>query len=577
MITVTKGKYYVSYDKIKDPHNYLILYPALFSGNILKTILSGIIHKDRSVFSTISVGLSEITKKRFTPIPPQQHYFGAIAHVFLEDVDIQAKPLESDGADPLQIKCKKGSLAIVGSVFRNKWDFTLPKSVISYFEENYLPDIYTNTKYRVDYKNLVFSNLENIRTLPQGDQCYDSFDYMNLSIIGSGSYGNVFKGHIDSLQFAVKFSKLTPEALENPYSLGYISWREVFFLKHIFNPLIVDNVCPNLPLLYDSFICKNYKLQFKNNSEEHPCVITMVELANGDFKQYLKLPELSKDPDLIFTALFQIMAALSAIQKYGQIIHFDIKKENILYYKITPGGYFTYTILGKTFYIPNKGYLFILNDFGISRSVSPKYIMYRNSQEHSFRLGSRYARIDSSYSPPKFVPIDISKESTDDGKIIKSNTVTWIDKNGVCFSSMGAVFRIDRLTGKVSPSKQQGVSFSSDFFEKPEEIPPFEFYNDTQDVLRIFTGGKRATQEGYHKKPLTVSKKITNLLTQYAGPSESLKEGKYSGDDPNPENFGKFSTDPCQILASYFITDFFQKYTSYSQTPEGNIIQSYHI
>ena len=49
-------------------------------------------------------------------------------------------------------------------------------------------------------------------------------------------------------------------------------------------------------------------------------------------------------------------------------MHFDIKKENILYYKINEGGYFQYKILDETFYVPNYGYLFVINDF-ISRST----------------------------------------------------------------------------------------------------------------------------------------------------------------------------------------------------------------
>ncbi|MBT6325916.1 MAG: hypothetical protein HOJ35_08100 [Bdellovibrionales bacterium] len=57
---------------------------------------------------------------------------------------------------------------------------------------------------------------------------------------------------------------------------------------------------------------------------------------------------------------------------------------------------------------------------------------------------------------------------------------------------------------------------SKDYFENPEILPPFEFYNDLQDVIRCFIGGKRTTQKGYHSKNIP-NCKLHDRLKKYLG------------------------------------------------------------
>jgi hypothetical protein len=116
-----------------------------------------------------------------------------------------------------------------------------------------------------------------------------------------------------------------------------------------------------------------------------------------------------------------------------------------------------------------------------------------------------------------------------------------------------------------------------DFFSKPEIIPPFEFYNDTQDVIRMFTGGKRTTQNGFHSTLKNIPEKFVKELKKYIGPSESMKSGKHSTNPNNPKKFRRFSVNPSHLVAGYFITDFFKKNTNYSQKPIGKIFGTYEI
>ena len=556
MITVSKSDKYISYKNIKDSDSKIIFYPELFKGQIFNKIINNI--TDHSWIVGITIGLWKLTEKIYTIVKPK-YYSGPIAVFFLEDVDLQIPELD-------KVHCKKSSIMIIGAEFLESHKFNLPDSAIQFAEEYYLPDIYTSTKQRIKYSLKVYDKLAVIRDKGEWHQCPGN-DF-NLKLLGKGCYGNVYKGSKNSFKFAIKFSKLTKESIKVPYSLDYMCWYEAFFLKHIFKPLITGNICPNLPLIHDTFTCEKYKLTIKNSEEEHPCVVTVVELADGDLKQYLNsriTPETNED--LLYSVLFQVMASLWTVQKYGQIIHYDIKKENILFYKIRPGGYFQYTILNETFYIPNHGYLFILNDFGLSRSVSPKYPMYRSEKDKGYSLGSRYGYISNG----KFIPINVSVNSPE------SHEISWISK-GKTVKSKGCDFGMARDGKIISPSNINDKEVVDlDFFSKPEIIPPFEFYNDTQDVIRMFTGGKRTTQNGFHSTLKNIPEKFVKELKKYIGPSESMKSGKHSTNPNNPKKFRRFSVNPSQLVAGYFITDFFKKNTNYSQKPIGKIFGRYEI
>lgn len=565
MITVTNGDGYIPYKNIKNQDSKLIFYPDLFSGKIFNKIIHNINYTDSYWIIALTTGLKMLTKKNYT-ITKQVNYSGSIIVLFLEDINFTVfnSNFPQEPIDKLELQAKKGSVVIFGSEFLKTNKFTLPESTIQFFEENYLPDIFVDTKNRSRYSKKVFSKLKPIRDKGPWKQCFNND--IHLEMIGKGCYGNVYKGYKDSVTFAVKFSKLSKESVSKPYSLDYVSWYEPFFLKDIFRPLVINNVCPNLPLIYDTFICEKYKLTIKNQEEEHPCVITVVELASGDLKNYFNSGPLAED--LVYSALFQIMAGLWAIQKYAQILHYDIKKENILFYKIRSGGYFHYKILGQDFYVPNLGYLFILNDFGLSRSMSPKYPMYKSEKDVAFRLGSRYAYI----SKGKFVPINVVEN-----KNVQVQQVSWVGVGKTVTTSQGCEFLMSRHSKQILPDTiQENFAINLDFFNNPEIAPPFEFYNDTQDVIRMFTGGKRTTQNGNHSVPHNIPVKILKQLKKYSGPSESLKSGKFSTDPNNSSKFSKFSkTNPSQVVAGYFIRDFFKKHTDYSEKSGKEIISVY--
>lgn len=469
-------------------------------------------------------------------------------------------------------KCPSGTVILFGKKFEKYWKYTPPKHlVVTFFNEckTCLPDIYLHKNKRQMLQNIITDGLSRVRKQPLGQQCIGN--YIKLGkLLGTGDFGNVYESTINDLQFAIKFSRLSNDAINKPYSYDNTSWFEVLIMKNIFKPLIIHNICPNLPLLYDSFVCNDCKLTIRDKTKNQPCVITITEFANGTFRDYLKKGNPSEKE--LYSALFQIMVAIHCIQLTGQIMNYDVKADNILYYNVKPGGYWTYIIHKKRFYVPNYGKLFILNDFGISRPMSPMFQLYRNDKEKTFRMGSRLAMVIKN----KFVPIECKYEPTHNGKSSKTSYIKWNGTKKV----QGGQYRLYRDTQKIIDNctklTKKQLSFLKknnlptnpleiNFFEIPEIIPPFEFYNDLQDAIRMFIGGKRTTQRGDHRRYPVVTDKMYNSLSKYNGKGESMSSLR-------------FSTDPTQVLAGYFIESFFTTEYVYTVIPKNQgCIDTYNI
>jgi len=432
----------------------------------------------------------------------------------------------------------------------------------------------------MEFTRKIKNGLTPIHSIKEGSQCFmknginSLKKYIKLEkLIGTGDWGNVYNACLPTdtycrRKFALKMSRITSSDFKDPYTETSSAWYEIWMLKDILKPLVSQNICPNLPLFIDTFLCDKCDFIFRKGDNQHPCVITVMELASGDMKDYLKFSRPSNDE--IYSALFQIMAALHAIQISGQILNNDIKSKNILVYNVKPGGYRHYKIGKHNFYVPNYGKMFVLNDFGVSTLYNPNFQLYPNKNRKMFSLGTRLAiNIDGIFSP-----ITASVEYTNDG-LHKTRSIKWID-GSINKTSNGATYKIDRKTGQVIVSHtvltpiqksylfRKGVSTNPktwSFFEHPNIIPPFEFYNDVQDLLRTFVGGKRTTQRGNHTLYPSISKKIQNTIKPYLGVAENAKKRE-------------FSIHAYQVLAGEFIIKFF---TSYKTRPTGKKISFYDM
>lgn len=319
--------------------------------------------------------------------------------------------------------------------------------------------------------------------------------------LGSGSFGIVYSATSPTQQrFAIKQGRTTLPSVKSPWS-DKTDWTEALILRDIIQPLIKRRVCPNLPLMYETYVCPTCDFEdlTKKKTTTKPCLILMTELANGDLSNWLKskptVPEL-------FNALFQILAGLYAIHKNGQVFNNDIKAENILYYnvKVIPGSYWVYNIFNKRYYIPNIGKLFIVNDFGVSMTLAPEYGTYSGYRSY-YKIGARnFTVIDK-----KIVPYVSENSGT-------TRNIVFNDK---LFRSVRTVILDSKKTHPIVPIKadltpeQQKVMTANGlptdpmnlkFYSNSDILPPVELIADVLDALSMFVGNiPRASQLENHE------------------------------------------------------------------------------
>jgi len=123
--------------------------------------------------------------------------------------------------------------------------------------------------------------------------------------------------------------------------------------------LFMAKVTQNVPVTYKYFWCPTCSIKSKIS----PCLLIINELANNDLRHYLKQKNLF-GIELTRNCMFQILNALYALQKFYKLSHNDLHFENVLVHQIERGGYWKYIIDGRSYYVPNLGYVFVLWDFG---------------------------------------------------------------------------------------------------------------------------------------------------------------------------------------------------------------------
>lgn len=505
--------------------------------------------------TTLFIGLQVITGKPYIPCDENISLPGNMALLIIEDTKI--------GMGTVTLPVKKGDILLLGEHYRTRNRVTLPQSVITLLDSDFLRFVYTKVESRLLYKKVVLEALKKYEQLFQLSEekktCVQKELHLDKeSEIGRGCYGTVYKSAIQDLSIAIKLGKQKKKPKK--FTLEEECFREVYFLDRIIRPIIESGICPNLPLLYRYTCCEKCRLIVNERKVNTPCTVMLTELAEGNAKEFF-INE--TEPGPFYSALFQIMAGLHTLQITGQVLSYDIKRHNILVYEIKPGGYWKYTIRGKNYYVPNYGKLFVINDFGISRPMSPIHSDFGEGNE--YRLGSRYGIVYNGKIRPLKFTTNSNRESSKFSDIkLGKETIK------------GAEFILNKKTKKITP--EITVDLSTRMRNKlnlapnitvetlvhfPEIFPCFEFYNDTQDVIRMFTGGKRSTQSGHHHKPDSLPKRLKKELRYYNYKSDSAKDKE-------------FSTNPAHLLAGYFIEDFFGKYTDFT-VPRRKVLESYVI
>ena len=455
------------------------------------------------------------------------------------------------------IRLQLGSIVIVNTDYQ-------PKSspnflVFSTFRPQYL---FCNTIRRMAYLKQI--DLSSVRSANRWEQNVESRIRID-SEIGSGCYGSVYYGYCSgsgsssstsstdsttsSIKIAVKYSKLSIDATNTE---NHFSWNEVKILN-LLKPIVEKGYSQNVAYLIDAFTSSNGKfgnIKFSESDQKEKCLVMLFECASGNLKKFLANSHTEEELDV---CLFQIMFGLHTIQTVAQIQHYDLKAANILCFELDRGGYWEYSVCGKTYFVPNLGFLFVIADLGLARPLSPKHIMLRRGSDTLFRIGHRYAIVDGR----SLIPLSAKKQTALNGKISDANVIKW--KSGErslgglsCCALNGKAVNIDF---EFTP-EQKKIIARKNIFLHPELCPPFEFFNDIQDVIRMFIGGKRMSQEGNH-----VEFSLNDAFIKKLAP--------YRCDDT-----GVYPTESWCVLASHFILSFFEKEF---QEPKEHILQRFEL
>lgn len=188
--------------------------------------------------------------------------------------------------------------------------------------------------------------------------------------IGSESaYGIVYSNVGQNLMKMITFSSKI--MIANDSSL------EIELLQKM-SELVEHKKTPHMPIIYRILKCKKryddiMKEQGISEYEEpHRLIlygsyyIVMNELADYDLGHFFKNAHTN---EIYESVLMQVFIALHTFHKYTKYLHNDAHWGNFLIHKIKEGGYWHYKINDINLYVPNLGYLVVLWDPGLAKSI----------------------------------------------------------------------------------------------------------------------------------------------------------------------------------------------------------------
>lgn len=208
--------------------------------------------------------------------------------------------------------------------------------------------------------------------------------------------------------YKLSWAEYNIKKLQTDEYYNYSVWRELIYYEFIREKIIKQKICPNFVLLYLYYICENPNINFDKlsrlkNNKVNPYSVTYETTNNIKYAVYQNnnsaysgraLICLTEAPiynlsgwasrtyktdgrikrmvntgyhksEVWFSILFQLIAALYTLQKFKIIFHGFSPKNNIYIKDISAHenitNYWKYKIDGIDYYIPNYGYLLLID------------------------------------------------------------------------------------------------------------------------------------------------------------------------------------------------------------------------
>ena len=378
--------------------------------------------------------------------------------------------------------------------------------------------------------------------------------------LGKGCYGNIYLANINRIPIAIKIAKIPGRFVKNPikFSENFKVWNEYNVMNKMIAPVLASNTCPNLPLVYSSFTCDSCNITtIRPRTLIGACAVFLTELADGDLTAWAK--QKARSVDEYKSCLFQLMAGVMALQKYYQVVTYDMKAQNILYHNVPSGGYWKYRIQNFDYYVPNFGTVFIINDFGTSVSFKPDSI-FQNQPGYTYGCRPGVVMADHKMTSIPFSSVNFKKNIN--ATRIQVSHVS-LEKN----TDMNKVLKLNDDQLQVLSTRKISTYF--DLLNDSETFPPLDFIFDTQDIINLFLNEYRTVFPDYKHVNISVPKIIQKKMRMYHN-----SDVKYNEDE---SIHFQISTNMSQMLAEYFIEDYFRDEILFHYDPNKKIICEYDM
>ncbi len=233
-----------------------------------------------------------------------------------------------------------------------------------------------NKIYNLKEMSCVENNL-NTRIINNKTYSTNPYSYSKikqLKFLAKGKYGSVYRACFPNIKNKCHFRLVkkvdknvkTPKLIVdfvNASSKNLIKAKKLFieiYTMLMCNRLLNKKITQNLPYFYGYNVTTD-------------SVTFASEFANGgDFRAWLFKKTRTKEE--LDSAYFQIFHGSYCLNKYIGVHHDDLHWKNIIVFNVKKGGVFKYKIKNKTYYIPNKGYVFILWDFGLAEFTKKGFL-----------------------------------------------------------------------------------------------------------------------------------------------------------------------------------------------------------
>jgi len=341
---------------------------------------------------------------------------------------------------------------------------------------------YQNLKTRIQEANIVCTYLNKTVSIADQQWCVSGPDKQifntyieSFNVLSNGTFGIVSKVYFKNLRtpIIIKEAKFLDEdnevttikTIEGRFELQKKGKKDYFSLENLILEAIDRLILqpyrsPNFLLFYESTWCKNCDMVAKNSIfKPGSCYLTFMEAADTDLYR-LELPSIYQQESV----LYQILLGLHCLQKYLGLWHRDIKTDNIFIKQIQPGGVLKYNVDNEIYYVQNTGYLVYVSDFNVADCLKPDVL---TKEYHSALQYNCY-----------FHPCWIKYVNN---QLVGVPLLNKFNKQSPWKNSKNQL--VDLIPNPIPVDNMH---------KDPIQFPFYNFFGDIQDVIRMFTGGKRS-------------------------------------------------------------------------------------